>query len=479
MTASADGKTDIIVSKKLIGLAVFLELFVVVASLTGAWLFAEKYSDGDQGTKIMMMLAPIGYAVVELSRVPLAYAARVQTSWILRLIAIIAVIAAAGVTVKSMSQLGEIMFRPRLHDVQIAATELQGAKDQLDQKQKERERATENIVLAQQAYEAANERVKSATDALKDSKPICSPTSGVTRDGRPYRGQTCAPDKALPMKQKEAEVAAAALIVARDDLNKAKATRDAIDLDSYKNRIQSLDKTFRRAVMDSQLHSFTAMAYGKDPLLVTDGEVSAFLRIFVFVPAILVSIVATLLALTAVTRVKREPPIYIPDEAGAFLLGPYTEKLVSATASAVQKDVDEAVARALKAAERKAAPPVVEETKPEPVVAPAPAETVEAPVAPAAVQTVKPVEEKPPVVEEKVEEKAEEKDEGIDRMEAPIAYSIVEPVEEAKAEEAKTEEPTEDKAEPDYPMPPPLPKRFQAEADDATPAKPLLTVVKK
>lgn len=472
MAATADAKSDIIVSKKLIALAFFLEFFVVVASLVGAWLFAEKYGDGDLRTQIMMMLAPIGYAVVELSRVPLAYAARVQTSWILRFVAVIAVIAAAGVTVKSMSQLGEIMFRPRLHDVQIAATELQGAKDQLDQKQKERERATENVKLAQEAYEAANVRVANASDALKESKPICSPTRGVTRDGRPYQGQTCAPDRALPIKQEEAKNAGAALIVANEERKKAIAARDAIDLDTFKNKVQEQDKIHRRAVMESQLHSFTAMAYGKDPLHVTDGEVSAFLRIFVFVPAILVSIVATLLALTAVTRVRREPPIYIPDEAGAYLLGPYTEKLVSATANAIQKDVDDAVARALQAAERNRRP--VEEPKTEPVAA---ASAPSSEVAESAAQAVaEAVAEKPEApVESKDEEKTEAQadEQAEEKVEiTPVAYSVVEPVAEPEAMDEKSEQP-------ELPMPPPLPKRVQAEAEDIAPVKPVLTVVKK
>jgi hypothetical protein len=68
----------------------------------------------------------------------------------------------------------------------------------------------------------------------------------------------------------------------------------------------------------SQLHSFTAMTFGKDPNQVTDGEIASFLRVFVFLPAILVALASTLLAMTAVHRIKPKneaTPVAVPDEA--------------------------------------------------------------------------------------------------------------------------------------------------------------------
>jgi len=41
------------------------------------------------------------------------------------------------------------------------------------------------------------------------------------------------------------------------------------------------------------------MVFGKDPTEVTDAEIHWFLRFFVFVPAIMISIASTLLAVTA------------------------------------------------------------------------------------------------------------------------------------------------------------------------------------
>ena len=60
------------------------------------------------------------------------------------------------------------------------------------------------------------------------------------------------------------------------------------------------------------------MAFGKDSNQVTDGEIASFLRVFVFLPAILVALASTLLAMTAVHRIrpkKEATPVAVPDEA--------------------------------------------------------------------------------------------------------------------------------------------------------------------
>jgi hypothetical protein len=61
-------------------------------------------------------------------------------------------------------------------------------------------------------------------------------------------------------------------------------------------------EAYREAVPHSQLHSLVAMAYGIAPDEVTNAELRAFLRVFVFVPGICVALVATAIALTAVRR---------------------------------------------------------------------------------------------------------------------------------------------------------------------------------
>jgi hypothetical protein len=59
------------INYKQVGLAFAIEIIIVITSLIGAWLMANKY--GRTSTDhLLMMLAPVAYAMVECSRVPLA-----------------------------------------------------------------------------------------------------------------------------------------------------------------------------------------------------------------------------------------------------------------------------------------------------------------------------------------------------------------------------------------------------------------------
>ena len=57
----------------------------------------------------MMMLAPIAYAGIEIARVPLALALRTQPNWFWKIVFGLMVLCAVAVSVKSLSQLGEVM----------------------------------------------------------------------------------------------------------------------------------------------------------------------------------------------------------------------------------------------------------------------------------------------------------------------------------------------------------------------------------
>ena len=73
------------ISTKRLVLAFASEGVVVATSLGGAWLFASLYGGNDPVAFWMMMMAPIAYAVIEFSRVPLAVSIRTQTSITLRI----------------------------------------------------------------------------------------------------------------------------------------------------------------------------------------------------------------------------------------------------------------------------------------------------------------------------------------------------------------------------------------------------------
>ncbi|GJE42165.1 hypothetical protein AEGHOMDF_1336 [Methylobacterium soli] len=99
----------------------------------------------------------------------------------------------------------------------------------------------------------------------------------------------------------------------------------------------------------SQLHSFTAMVYGVDPIDVTDAQVHAFLRIFVFVPALCAAFASTILALCAVSVRKTfmdedEFGAAVNPEASTYMLAPFAEGIVREVNTSLQKSVRDAVA---------------------------------------------------------------------------------------------------------------------------------------
>ena len=70
-------------------------------------------------------------------------------------------------------------------------------------------------------------------------------------------------------------------------LEEANAERNALSLTHANKLSTEAEASYREALFHSQLHSFTAMAFGKDPNQVTDGEnfIPARIRIFACDPS--------------------------------------------------------------------------------------------------------------------------------------------------------------------------------------------------
>jgi hypothetical protein len=303
---------------KQVVLAFSIEIIVVITSLIGAWLMASKY--GRTSTdQLLMMLAPVAYAMVELSRVPLALATRTQRSFLMKFVALLAALCAAGVTIKSVSMLGEIMFRPRLEAVSEA-------KRNLDKVNHGHESMADAIKVADDAVaqrkserEATEEQVSRLAAAIgKHPGQTCSKYIGTDKDGHARSGQTCSADPGILALKQQLLIASENRAEASKKLEEANAARSALSLADANKLSTEAEVNYREALFHSQLHSFTAMAFGKDPNQVTEGEIASFLRVFVFLPAILVALASTLLAITAVHRIrpkKNATPVAVPDEA--------------------------------------------------------------------------------------------------------------------------------------------------------------------
>ncbi len=333
---------------KYLAMAYGIEIAVVATSLLSAWFFARIYGHNDSTTMAMMMLAPIAYAGVEIARVPLALALRTQPNWFWKLVFAVMVLCAVAVSVKSLSQLGEVMFRPRLIDVTRATAALKDAENARDAYGAKV--AAADAVVAQRLSElgAAEARLKSANGEL-GSLPAdrCSRVWHSNTRGQRFSTQECHADgrqKAMAGNLADAQAARAD---ASKQLDAARRERDALDPTAAAREVSALEVVRRDAILSSQLHSFTGMFFGKDPTEVSEGELHAFLRIFVFFPAIFASLAATALALASVTPLKQVlDPVEID---GADVLTAYLAPLTASMTAQVTRSADEAVARALAA----------------------------------------------------------------------------------------------------------------------------------
>ncbi|MHC2003445.1 ATPase [Methylobacterium sp. CM6241] len=285
-----------------VGIAYLVEFMVIGASLWGAWLFAGVYSDGDDKAFYFMLLAPLVYAAVELCRVPLGILARTQRSYFIRALAIVGIIFAAGVTTKSVSQLGEMMFHPRLMDAAKAKTALKDA--QADRSTIDNRIAAADARVAQYTTELDQIEKRAAENASQLSAlpaQRCERVSGTNSKGQRYSNLKCVTDPRTATLNASVGKAGADRAVVTKSLEEARRARAELDRGVAERKVADAEQAYRNSVNRSQLHSFTAMVYGVDPIDVTDAQVHAFLRIFVFVPALCAAFASTILALCAVS----------------------------------------------------------------------------------------------------------------------------------------------------------------------------------
>jgi hypothetical protein len=123
----------------------------------------------------------------------------------------------------------------------------------------------------------------------------------------------------------------------------AARSRYGTDLRTIDEKIGRADTEHRVAVARSQLHSYTSYIVRKPPTEVTDAEVKALESYLIFIPSIAAALASTLLAITAVLRLKRPEPeglATIPDDAAAYIFGPLLEAIKNEARVAVAAAVD-------------------------------------------------------------------------------------------------------------------------------------------
>jgi hypothetical protein len=201
----------------------------------------------------------------------------------MKLAATLAVLSAAGVTVKSMSMLGEIMFRPRLEAVAEAKRSLDKINHDRDSITYTIKAADELVAQRKNEREAAEQQLsRTTTEMGRHPGQTCSAVFGTDKNGKDYRAQKCTPDPATLALNQRLHSYSEDRAEASKKLEEANSKRDALSVTDANKRSADAEASYRDALFHSQLHSFTSMVFGKDPNQVTEGEIASFLRIFVF-----------------------------------------------------------------------------------------------------------------------------------------------------------------------------------------------------
>jgi hypothetical protein len=313
------------INVKQVVLAFLIEFTIIGLILTSQYLIASEQGTGT----LEALLFPIALAMVELARVPLALAVRTQRSWSVKFAATVGVLSAVVVTSFSLSTIAYRTFDPRLTQANDSHNDwlnLTGRrKSLLDQK------VSADTAIEQKLKErdSTNELIKTTTVQVPtDKAQICTTVSvpNPTPGGLPGTRQVCKDNPAL--KPLQAELANLNIKVKDIDASlkmlHASADHARQELMDFDDKISNAEAAYREKINHSQLHSYTAMLFQKDPRDVSDAEVKTLEWYLIIVPSIAAAFASTLIAITAIRRIAAEPnsAVSIPDDAATYLFGP-------------------------------------------------------------------------------------------------------------------------------------------------------------
>jgi hypothetical protein len=177
----------------------------------------------------------------------------------------------------------------------------------------------------------------------------CGQIGGTTKDGRRYQQHVCKSDRRIAPLETALKTTLADRDKASAALEQAIAARKPLDRTVVDHDVAVAETNHRENLLHSQLHSFVGMAYGVGPKEVTDAQINAFLRIFVFLPAIFAAFASSFVAITAVHRIEPETISFDPEGAD-YLLNPLYQAVLNETMAQVvgkqKRDAGESVSLA-------------------------------------------------------------------------------------------------------------------------------------
>lgn len=333
------------INSKQIVLAFLVEFVIIGLILTNIYVTVAQLPDQSTFKIVQALLFPIAMAMVELARVPLAVAVRTQNSWNIKLAALLGVLCAVAVTSNSLYSIGASSFTPRLQDTHLKDAMLMTLKDQRSEIEARIAKLQSDITQKMRDRDSVTNSLQSLNTQLTQqpmqscgSVTIPSPAPGVP----PTTTQKCRDNPALKLLNAEIVATKARLSEAEAALKQAQVIADKAP---ENDKLRSLNEEIRKAetasdesVFQSQLHSLAAMLFGVDPKDVTPAQIKTLEFYLVFVSSIAAAFSSTLIAMTAVRRIKpkeKSSVVAIPDEAAAYLFGPLV--------SAIRKEAVDAV----------------------------------------------------------------------------------------------------------------------------------------
>lgn len=334
------------INVKQVVLAFAVEFWIIGLIILGTYLLiAESSRHGSASPEEMFsaLLLPAALAMVELARVPLAIAVRTQSSWHIKFFAALGVIAAITVTSFSLSQIAWKTFDIRTAQATRASDKLAAIKTKKAELQDRRAQSQHDLDQKIQDRNAISERLAGLQQQLtKITSSVghsCKPM--LDQDGKPLVGadgkleENCVPTTAVNQPQfiaLKGQIASTQkdLDVAQAAVRQEEGNVKTIDPNQLDGELANAEAEYRSAVDTSQLYSYAGMLTGKAGSDVTEADVKRLEKYLIIIPSIAAAFASTLLAVTAVRRLKPtlpQPIITIPDEAAKYLFGPLLEAI--------------------------------------------------------------------------------------------------------------------------------------------------------
>jgi hypothetical protein len=340
------------INSKQIVLAFAVEFTIIGLILTNIYVTVAQLPDPSTFKTVQALLFPIAMAMVELARVPLAVAVRTQNSWNIKFAALLGVLCAVAVTSNSLYATGATSFTPRLEDTHKKDDVLQQLEDQKRVRAEEIKRADDSLALKRSDRDAQSQALQSLNQQLSTQPaPVCNVITvpSALPGGAPSTAQKCSQNPIIKILNGEIAATKLKLDQAQLVLGQAESDRksERFDLTPLEEEIRKAKSDNRESVFQSQLHSLAAMLFRVDPAKVTPEQLKTLEFYLIFVSSIAAAFSSTLIAMTAVRRIKKPKEagaVIIPDEAAAYLFGPLV--------AAIRKEASDAVAAAASKAQR-------------------------------------------------------------------------------------------------------------------------------